>query len=967
MDTRLQKDIDYLENLLTQVIMEQEGKDLLRQIEQFRKLCKELRVKYEPVKEKKLIQLIEELDLTEAAKVIRAFDISFHLLNVAEENFAMQSRRDQYRDVANDHPHPLEECFTLLGQESQFNSTFSKLFNQMWIEPVMTAHPTEAKRQTILEKYRKIYLLILKKLNPIWTPRELEILEKEIVNEITLLWQTGDIFLERPTVYEEVKGILFYFKETFYTVIPQFYREVDYYLGKEMSRHKNKATHPSASAATPPEIPPFLKFGSWVGGDRDGNPKVTSTITEWTLRTHKDFILSLYLESIQTLIGSLSQSKHLVTISPELAKSIEEDKMLFGSPSEAVNNRNIHEPYRQKSAFIKLKLEETQRYNHWVLEGKPLDEERRSNFKGYLTPQTLLSDLAILRESLYKNKGEIISTKLVEPFIRQVQVFGFHLANLDIRQEADQHQRALHEVFLKTGLHPSFETLSEPEKISLLSRELLTVRPLIPMGMTFSKETEEVLNMFHLINRAQVMLGNEAIGSYITSMTSSLSDILIVQIFCKEAGLFGNWGQDISTARLDIVPLFETIDDLKRAVLIMEEAYQHPSYKIYLKGRQNIQEIMLGYSDSSKDGGILTSAWELYLTQKKLTTLSEKYKIKLRLFHGRGGTVARGGGPTHKAILAQPEGTVNGQAKITEQGEVISSKYANRGTSLHHLGLLAAGVITASLKSRRKPARERIYEKAFTVISELSYHRYRELVESPALVQYFNEGTPITEIGLLNIGSRPAYRRKGCGIEDLRAIPWVFSWTQSRHLIQAWYPIGSALETFIHQNKEEHTDLLIEMYRNWPFFSNLIDNVQMTAAKTDMHIAKLYSSLVTDDSVRETVFKKITGEYEKLIRVILTITQSQSILDNDPSLQHSIQLRNPFIDPIHYIQVRLLRLLRSGNTQIAPASKASVRGGLHPALPVGGATQAPLIDKEKLTHAILSSINCIATGMRNTG
>lgn len=931
MDTRLQKDIDYLENLLSQVIEQQEGKDLLRQIEQFRKLCKELRLKYEAPKEKKLIQMIEELDLTEAAKVIRAFDISFHLLNVAEENFAMQARRDQHRNDAQYKPHPLEESFALLGRESHLYSAFLKLFNQMWIEPVMTAHPTEAKRQTILEKYRKIYLLILKKLNPIWTPRELEILEKEIVTEITLLWQTGDIFLERPTVYEEVKGILFYFKESFFTIIPQFYQEVEYYLKKGFS----------PAPSTPfPEIPPFLKFGSWVGGDRDGNPKVTSKITEWTLRTHKDFILSLYLQSIQALIESVSQSKHLVPISPELAKSFEEDKILFGISSEALHYRNVHEPYRQKLTFIKLKLEETQKYNRWFLEGKPLDEEKLSNFKGYFNPQTLLGDLEILRKSLRENKGEIISTRLVEPFMRQVQVFGFHLANLDIRQEADQHRKALHEVLLKTRLHPSFETLPETEKVSLLSQELLTVRPLIPAGMTFSRETEEVLNMFHLINKAQATLGPEAIGSYITSMTSSLSDLLIVQVFCKEAGLYGNWDQDFPMARIDIVPLFETIDDLKKSVSIMEEAYQHPSYKIYLKGRHHIQEIMLGYSDSSKDGGILTSAWELYLTQKKLTALSGKYKIKLRLFHGRGGTVARGGGPTHKAILAQPEGTVNGQAKITEQGEVISSKYANRGTALHHLGLLAAGVITASLKSRRKQTRERVYEKAFNLISEIAYHRYRELVESPALVQYFTEGTPINEIGLLNIGSRPSYRRKGHRIEDLRAIPWVFSWTQSRHLIQAWYPIGSALAAFIQKNKKENTELLIEMYQSWPFFSNLIDNVQMTLAKTDMHIARLYSSLVTDDSIRDAIFKKLTEEYESLIRVILAITQSQSILDNDPALQHSIQLRNPFIDPIHYLQVRLIRLLRSGS---------------------------PHVEKEKLTHAILLSINCIATGMRNTG
>ncbi len=932
MDSRLQGDIDYLENLLAKVIRTQEGEELFARVEGFRKLCKELRTHYDSAKEKKLIELIEGLDLAQTAKIIRAFDISFHLLNVAEENFAMQARRDQQRKDSHYRPHPLEESFNSISQESKLYHAFLHLLSQLWIEPVMTAHPTEAKRQIILGKYRKIYLLILKKLNPIWTPREMEILEQDILNEISLLWQTGDIFLERPTVYEEVRGILFYFKETFYKVIPQFYQEVEYHLQKELQK----------SNLPLPEIPSFLKFGSWAGGDRDGNPHVTSTITEWTLRTHKDFILSLYLETIESLIQDFSQSRHLVSITPDLAKSLEEDIALFGSAPETTAVRNIHEPYRQKLSTIKLKLEETRLYNQWSLEGKPVNQEKLSLFKGYDAPQTLLHELELIKSSLHANKGDLVSASLLSPFIRQIQIFGFHLAALDIRQEAGQHRKALYEVFYKTKIHPAFESLSEKEKVSLLSRELLTIRPLIPIGMVFSKETEEVLSMFHVIKKAQDALGPDVIGSYIVSMASSLSDILTVLVLCKEAGLYGSWDQETPMARIDIVPLFETIEDLRNAVSVMEEAYQHPSYKAYLKGRNHIQEIMLGYSDSSKDGGILTASWELYLAQKKLTALSRKFKINLRLFHGRGGTVGRGGGPTHKAILAQPEGTVNGQIKITEQGEVISSKYANRGTALHHLELMAAGVITASLKPQRTSAKEQTYENAFNIISEISYLRYRELVENPALVQYFNQGTPVTEIGLLNIGSRPVYRKKGHRIEDLRAIPWVFSWTQNRHLISAWYPIGSAIEAFIHQNREEHLRLLGEMYQQWPFFSNLIDNIQMTLAKTDMHIAKLYSGLVTENEVQEFVFKTVSEEHEKLMKMILMITQSESILDNDPALQHSIQLRNPFIDPIHYIQVRLLRLLRSGDTAVQ-------------------------INREELTQAMLLSINCIATGMRNTG
>ena len=928
-ENQLQKDIDYLENLLARVICEQEGEELLSKVEQFRNVCRELRYRYDRQVEKKLIQFIEKLDLTETAKLIQIFDISFHLLNVAEENFAMQERRNQQRPGIRFRPDPLEASIQALAKERKELQALQLQLDQMRIEPVMTAHPTEAKRQTILEKYRRIYLLMLKRINPVWTPRELEVVEEEILSEISLLWQTGDIFLEHPTVFEEVQGVLFYFKETFFPVIPQLFAETEHYFSRALIRNR---LHPVA-------MPVFLKFGSWVGGDRDGNPKVTTRITEWTLRTHRQLVLELYRDSVRSLTENLSQSRNLVPVNPDLALSIESDREKL-DPSGRVSSRNVHEPYRQKCSFIEMKIEESLHYNRLYLEKKNPDDERLFPFKGYEFSSELLSDLRLIQQSLVSQKGEQISRALVEPLIRQVQVFGFHLAALDIRQDSLQHRKALQELLQKAHVHASFETLPENRKIEILSRELLTVRPLIPAGMSLSPDTEETLKLFRLIRKAQDEMGMEAIGSYIISMTSALSDILAALVLCKEAGLFGNWEGTVPQARLDIVPLFETIADLKQADRIMTEAYRHPSYRAYLEGRKNIQEIMLGYSDSSKDGGMLASSWELYKTQKKLTALSESADIKLRLFHGRGGTVGRGGGPTHAAILAQPEGTVNGQIKITEQGEVVSSKYANRGTALHHLGLMTAGVFTASMKPKRAPAKERSYERAFNVISDLSYELYRKLVENPSLADYFHEATPISEIGLLNIGSRPVYRKKGGRFEDLRAIPWVFSWTQNRHLISAWYPIGSALEQFIQDGKQRNLSLLIDMYRNWPFFSNLIDNIQMTLAKTDMHIAKLYSTLVQDLSVRETVFNLFNEEYSKLVAIILKIVQSDALLSNDLPLQRSIALRNPFIDPIHYMQVRLLRLLRSGEY---------------------GA------EREKLTHAILLSINCIATGMRNTG
>lgn len=921
----LEEDVSYLEGLLRRVLLEQGGEELVGLVDQFRSICMQLRDRYSPALEKKLLQMIDELDLFTCTQLVIAFDLSFNLLNVAEENFAMQSRRDRERRGT-----PVEGSLSsyLAGWKEEELPERVARFSQLQIIPVMTAHPTEAKRQTILEKYRAIYLLIFKRENPVWTPREKEAIEKEILNEITCLWQTGEIHLERPTVREEVQNGLFYFKETFYQVIPKLYGALRDQIKKQTPR-------------LPVTLPPFLKFGSWIGGDRDGNPAVTAEDTEWTALAQKDLIIQLYQESINKLISSLSQSKHLVGLTRALLESIQDDAKFFPEQADALLMRNLHEPYRQKLSLMKWKLEAARAdIDRRVRAGRPILE---TDSRGYRTASEFISDLELIRESLLGHGGQRPAEVQIDALLTRAKVFGFYLARLDVRQEADRHRKTLNEIFTRLQIYPKYLYAGEQEKVAILTEELLSLRPLISPYLILSPENQEVVNTFKAIRKIKEGLDPDAVRSYIISMAAGMSDVLAVLLLAKESGLCGQTEKGYQSG-LDIVPLFETINDLQSAPEIMEGLFKNKAYRKHLSARGERQEIMLGYSDSSKDSGILTSSWELYKSQKTLSDVAQREQIRLLLFHGRGGAVGRGGGPTHRAILAQPPKTVQGRIKITEQGEVISSKYANQGTALHHLELLVTGVLQATFDQNLSKAdlqRIRRYEAAFEEISRISYRLYRDLIGKEELYRYFREATPITEIGHLKMGSRPLYRHGQGTIKDLRAIPWTFSWTQSRQLLGGWFPLGSAFKKFIDKNPGENGALLHEMYRAWPFFTNLIDNIQMSLAKADFHIAHHYADLVSDPPLRKTVFGQIREEHTLTVEMLKKVTRESDILDQDPVLQQSIRLRNPFIDPINYIQVNLIRKLRT--------------------------KQMTEKEREQLIHAILLTINCIATGMRNTG
>ncbi|MDD5434288.1 MAG: phosphoenolpyruvate carboxylase [Nitrospira sp.] len=937
-DSRLQADIQYLEDAMDEVIRYQEGAELLKLVEEFRTACKKIKYQYDPSIEAFLLREAGQLDISLSSKLIQAFALYFYLLNTAEENFSMQERRDIQR-LDGIVKGSFDECLIRLKGNGIDYKTLLNLINNLSIEPVMTAHPTEAKRLTILKKYRKIYLTIFKKENPIWTPEEKALLREDIINEIQKLWQTGDLFLERPTVEEEVSNGLYYFRETFYDVVPKIYRSMKSHL---------KKFYPESDAPDSDEkilrIPALLRFGSWIGGDRDGNPNVTTDLTKWTLTTQKDCILSLYIQSIHKLIENLSQSTTKAVVSEELLSSLEKDARNMHDISQTIFNRNPYEPYRQKLSFIMVRLEETRRANQL----SPMHYESVDGKKAYQSPSELLDDLTIIYRSLISNKGFWTAEIDIEGMIKKVEVFGFHLARLDIREESSRHLRTISEIFEKLALYPDFINLSEGEKIFILTEEIQNPRPLIFNDMELSAESRNTFETFRVIRWARENISPEAIGSYIISMTHNISDILAVLLLAKEAGLYRVISEQFSVNSetshgIDIVPLFETINDLQHSCEIMDGLFSLHLYKRYISRRNNIQEIMLGYSDSSKDGGIITSSWELYKVQQKLWDTAQKHGIQLRLFHGRGGTVGRGGGPTHKAILAQPPGTVRGNIKITEQGEVVSSKYANQGTALHNLELMIAGVIEASAPAYCEEIHslEKVYTPIFDELSTISYSVYRQLISDPDFYTYFMYATPVNEIGLAKIGSRPAKRRDTGNIADLRAIPWIFSWTQNRHLLVAWYPIGTALKRFIDRNPAANTGILKEMYGKWPFFENLIDNIQMTMAKTDMNISHLYSTLVPDSKIREKIFSIIKKEYDLSIEMTLLITGQGKLLDSDTGLQRSISLRNPFIDPINYLQVNLLKQLREEGQ--------------------------PEERQKELSDAVLLTISCIAAGMRNTG
>ncbi|MDW8319109.1 MAG: phosphoenolpyruvate carboxylase [Anaerolineae bacterium] len=910
----LRQQVSYLGRLLGDTIIEQEGRRLFDLVERVRRLAKAGREGDQAAQEA-LLRLIEGLPLEDARGVVKAFASFFQLVNLAEDAERVRvAHRRLLQAAAEGTPmaETIAEAVQRLHAQGMTAQEVQGLLDQLLVMPVMTAHPTEAKRRTVLIKLARISAELHRLEYHSPTPAEEREAEALIREEIASLWQTEVTRTRKPTVLDEVRNGLYYFEHTLFDLVPRLYMDLQealarYYPGVEF------------------RIPQFLRFGSWIGGDCDGNPFVTPTVIEETLRSHKALAIRLYQQAIERMYGLLS-SDESYGISSDLWDSLDADAELL--PEEAAHYRQLYprQPYRQKIALVYRKLQLTAEANQ-----QPWRQYYVPRRGEYLNEDEFIADLTVMQESLRRHRGERMAAGRLGRLVTQARVFGFHLATLDIRQHSRRHTQALSEVFARYGMVPNYAGLTEVERSALLTAELLNPRPLVPLWLDFSPATNEVLEVFRVIRRAHQRVGPRAIKSYIVSMTSAPSDVLAVLLLAKEVGV---------DSRLGVVPLFETLPDLEAAPSVMEALFANPAYHRHLQTQSNHQQIMVGYSDSNKDGGYLGANWALYRAHEALATACGRYGVTLTLFHGRGGTIGRGGGPANRAILAQPANAIRGRLKMTEQGEVVSERYSNPRVAHRHLEqIIHAVLLTGGAPATYRPEQMQRWREIMNALSRIAETTYRQLVYgTPELVVYFQTATPIEEISELNIASRPARRQASQRIEDLRAIPWSFAWTQTRVNLPGWYGLGSALQGWAGEDEERWRELQT-MYREWPFLRATVDNAQMALRKADMQIASLYTRL-TSPEVAAAIFPRLREEYERSVAAVLRLTGHDDLLADEPWLQRAIRLRNPYIDPLNYAQVALLMRLRENGE---PA------------------------EEDILQRTVRMTINGIAAGLRNTG
>lgn len=923
-DKPLSEDVRFLGNLLGEIIIEQAGRDVFRNEEKVRFLSKKIRTEYDPLLEKKMKSLINRLNPDNLENVIRAFSLYFQLVNVAEQYHRI--RRKKYYKL---HPGSasqkgsFKELNVWLKKQGLTQKSLNVILESIKIQLVTTAHPTEAVRRTVLTKLRNIANLLERREEQGFSLYEKKRITGGFKKEVTLLWQTDEIRHFKPSILDEIRNSLYYYDEVFYESLAEAHREFE-----EIAVTNN------ADAGKAPEL---LTFGTWVGGDRDGNPLVDDSVTERAARYQKDLILRRYREDCRKLLDSLSISKRIVSASRKLLISIASDENKMPEIKLAMAARNINEAYRKKLSYILVKLENNIKSNYSSESNSGAPEKRYSDYTGFL------KDLIVIKESLTENKAGAVAAQDVENLIRKVRIFHFNLANIDIREYSRSINSAVGEIaellcVCKKNEYLESENAGRIEVLNLLLQKAGSIDEKIFSNI--SAPSLKIISIFSMISRLRSEIAPDMVKSFIISNTDNSSDVLEVlflqKAFCKEKR-----ERKKEAGIIDIVPLFESIESLRKAPSVMKVLWDHQVYKKHLRARGSIQEIMLGYSDSNKDGGYLTSNWELYRAQKNLFSLSTEYGIELKLFHGRGGTVGRGGGPTNAAILALPEG-LSGKIRITEQGEAISSKYLLQEIAMRNFELVLSAVVMKMTESRRKKTSlNKKWERTMNRLSEDSCGIYRSLVyDDEDFIDYFSESSPLEEISQLNIGSRPSKRKQSGRIEDLRAIPWVFSWTQNRHTLPGWYAVGSALKGFADCSPSNKA-LLKEMYKKWPFFRTLIDNIEMTLSKADMRIAENYMMLVKNRKSGKRIFNKIKKEFYLTREMVLFITGGKKLLEKNEILRRSIALRNPYIDPLSYIQIRLLKKLRQ--SRLSPSAR------------------------RKFTFMVLLTINGISAGMRNTG
>jgi phosphoenolpyruvate carboxylase len=908
---RLRDDVRFLGSLLGTVLKEQMGAEMYETVEEIRRACVRLREHYDDADECELMDRVSALNQASLAELTRAFTVYFHLINIAEEHHRVRVLRQwEVERYPRSRKESIEAALEELKQRNISSEAVRTFIDRLDLWPVFTAHPTEARRRTVLEHLRDIAADVRLLSDERFGPETRDRLTDRLTEKATILWQTEELRTERPDPLQEVRNGLYYFEQSVYEVLPGVYRDLE----RALNRYYPEVDMP---------VRPFLRFGSWMGADRDGNPAVMPATTEATMQLHRQTILDLYIDEIRLLRGKLSPSVRRVGRLDELEASLDIDARSYPGIVDDARRRNDDEPYRQKLSVIVHRLEATR-----------ASSIRNQHEWAYASPAEFVDDLQIVQNTLRAHRAERVASGDLQNLLWRAQTFGFHLAKLDLRQESDVHAEVVAELFRRSRRRDDYGSLDEVGRVKVLIEAL---------EQPAAGALEEVAKLDNVVGHTaavferlpawQRFFGTEACDTYVISLTHGASDVLEVVLLAKEAGLVHLDGDRVVSS-VDVVPLFELIPELESGGQMLDVLLGIPAYRAQVAARGDRQEVMLGYSDSNKDGGYVTSNWALYRAQRSIPEACARFGVSVRLFHGRGGAIGRGGGPTGRAIMAQPDPARNGRLKLTEQGEVIFARYSNRRIARRYIEQVIHSMLGAGFDDPTSASESR-WSDLMAELSRRAMDEYQSLVYGErALVPFFLQATPILDVARLNIGSRPSSRGSVDDIRKIRAIPWVFSWTQSRMNLPGWYGLGTALDEYIARAPNGIDDLR-KVYRGWPFFQSVIDNAQISLATADMRIAERYADL-GGEGARE-VFRRIEVEYDRTVRTILQVTMQRELLEGS-LLARSIQLRNPYVDPLHYTQITLLRRLRE----------------------MGG-------DTDEVRAGVLQTINGIAAGLQTTG
>jgi phosphoenolpyruvate carboxylase len=910
-DLPLRDDIRLLGRILGDTIRSQEGEPVFAIVERIRRTSVRFHRDEDEAARHELETTLNGLSPGQGIQIIRAFSYFSHLANIAEDQHHIRRTRAHALAASAPREGTMAHALARARDAGISWSRLQDFFTHALVCPVLTAHPTEVRRKSTIDREMEVAHLLAERDRLRLTPEETTANDEALRCAVLALWQTSMLRGTRLEVVDEIANGLAYYDYTFLRELPRFYAALEDQLA---------SADPAGDGF---ELPSFLRIGSWIGGDRDGNPFVTAEVLRQALGLQSERALQFYLDEMHLLGRELSLDARLVTVSDRLRELAER------SPDRSPHRRN--EPYRRAVSGIYARLAATAR----TLGQAEASRHALGEAPPYAEAAELVAELGIIHHSLAANGSAALARGRLRRLRRAADTFAFHLAGIDLRQNSAMHERTVDELFEMARADTDYAALPEAARISLLREELRTPRLLSSPFLRYCAETASELTILREAGKAQRRYGKGAVPNYVISQTNGVSDLLEAGLLLKEAGLLRPRERELD---VNIVPLFETIADLRNCGSVMDQLLAVPEYVGLLDSRGRAQEVMLGYSDSNKDGGFLTSGWELYKAEIALIETFRRHGITLRLFHGRGGSVGRGGGPSYQAILAQPSGAVQGQIRITEQGEVIAAKYSQAEVGRRNLEILAAASLEATLLQPDQAVPREEYFAAMEELSSHAYRAYRSLVyETPGFEQYFWESTVIGEIANLNIGSRPASRKNSTRIEDLRAIPWVFGWSQCRLMLPGWYGFGTAINAWLAARPRDGMRILREMHREWPFFQTLLSNMDMVLAKSNIAIASRYGELVENVELRQAIFPRLRAEWQHTIEILLAITGQQALLEQNPLLARSIRNRFPYLDPLNHVQIELLKRHRAGDTD------------------------------ERVVQAIHLTINGIAAGLRNSG